>query len=94
MIRMPCTTCGTVDYPKFRRRYNRNGKIINVLSGCCVLCKREEYKLTYEKIKLSPSRYSKRLTHYKKWYEKNKDKRKEYMRAYELKRKHVYCEDV
>lgn len=75
MIRLPCKTCGSVDYPKpLRRRKKKDGSWQYFLIYKCIMCCREDDKIFYEK-KIKDKKYvEKRLKKHREWYKRNRDR--------------------
>lgn len=86
MIRRPCKICGTVDYPKFRKKDKRylGGYAVY---GHCILCQREKDRERYERDIKNHVRKSRKIICRREWGERNRDKERELSRKYYLKNK-------
>lgn len=68
MIRLPCSKCGTVDQPKYRRmKLRSNGERTPSMATYCILCHYEAQKIREER------RYDKKLEYNKEWRKNNRD---------------------
>lgn len=74
MLRKPCSKCGSMEYPKYRRILRRNGKVYEHMAGYCVKCNRED---DYNRRDIK-----KRSESHRRWAEKNKEHLKEYLKNY------------
>jgi hypothetical protein len=69
MTRLPCSKCGTTEYPKYRRiKLRKNGKRTPSMSSYCVLCHAEQQKIIEQR------RLKKKLAYNRKWRKDNRDK--------------------
>jgi len=84
MFRLPCTKCGSSQFPHYyRTKLMQSGRRTNLRSSICVICMREDYRLRYERVKQDPIRYAKHLKANIKYQLKNKRKIREYQRHWE-----------
>lgn len=63
MIRVPCSKCGCVDYPKYRQRYRKENGWYHWMASYCVRCQREESN----ERRRQPGQYEKVLNQVKDW---------------------------
>lgn len=76
MIRRPCSKCGSVDFPKYRRiKLRKNGQRTESMASYCTACYSEEQKIREER------RYKKKLAYNRAWRKANRDKVNAYARA-------------
>ena len=77
MVRRPCSKCGSVDHPKYRRMKKRESGIRTpMMSSYCVLCHAEDQKVREER------RYKKKLAYNRRWRKEHRDKKNASARKY------------